>query len=399
MKRLAVLESGSGIGGAEMNLLRLAPALKARGWEAVVLVPAEGTLTRELAGHGIEWRRYASPRLKSTSRYWGRRVVPDPLAIVYDVAVVLVQTFAIARVLKRERVAVVHTNSMLSHLSGGLAAKLARVPCVWHLQDIVAPRSGFGLFLPVLNLAAQAVATRVICISGAVARQLSRAGVQDKIRVIYNGIDTQEFTPKGERPFRDGWSGGNGEMVVGQVGRLTPWKGQELLLGVASRAEKENLPVRFVLIGEDGFGLAGYGDKLRGLVKQLGLGDRVVFAGWLKDMPGAMRSLDLLVHPSLDPEPFGLAVAEAMACGKPVVVADHGGASEVVGSDGCGVLFPPGNADACFDAVKSASENRSAFREMGMKARRRVEANFEFERFADQVADVYDSVAAGRRTD
>jgi glycosyltransferase involved in cell wall biosynthesis len=99
-----------------------------------------------------------------------------------------------------------------------------------------------------------------------------------------------------------------------------------------------------------------------------------------------------LVHPSLSPEPFGLAVAEAMACGKPVIVANHGGAREVVGSNQSGILFPPGNVDACFEAIRCILRDPVEAQRMGERGRARVEANFSLARFADQMAGIYDSL-------
>ncbi len=388
MKRVAILESAAGLGGAEMNVLHLAQPLRQRGWESVVLTPGQGNLTRALDAQGIRWREFITPPFKSTSRYIKHHKVMDPLATGYDCWLVLQRALGIARLIRSEKIDVLQTNSMLSHLAGGLAARWAGVPCVWHLQDIVEPRAGLGLFKHVLERGAQTLANLVICISQSVARQFSSV---KQVKVIYNGIDTELFTPNGAKPFREQWLGTDYQYVVGQVGRLTPWKGQTMLLAAAERARVEQLPIRFVLIGDDSFGEPGYKQQL--MNRAAGLGDRVLFTGWLDDVPGAIRSLDLVVHSTLEPEPFGLVVAEAMACGKPVIVANHGGAREVVGADQNGTLIPPGDVPALYGAIKAHWENREHAAELGARARARVVQNFTLARFADEMACAYASVS------
>jgi glycosyltransferase involved in cell wall biosynthesis len=396
MKRVAIIESIKGIGGAEINLLRLAKPFQAHGWEPVFLVPGEGTLTRELEQRGIAWRMYSDLSFKSTSRYWGKLRLADPSAILYDLIVVFQYARSIQRVLNQEHIDLVHTNAIPSHLSGGLAARWSNLPCVWHMQDIVNPKSGFRLFNRVLNFAANILADRIICISKAVAQQFG-THAQRKVHVIYNGVDTQSFKPSGTQPFREQWLGDGYKYLVGQVSRITPWKGQEMLLRVARHAKDENLPVRFIFVGDDSEGHQGYRQELITRVRELVLEDRVIFAGWLSDMPGVMRSLDMVIHPTLEPEPFGLVVAEAMACAKPVIVSNHGGAAEVVGSSGAGIRVAPRDAAAFFDALKFVLNNPDKSAQMGAYARERIEANFSFSQFTSKMVALFDSVLAGER--
>jgi glycosyltransferase involved in cell wall biosynthesis len=396
MRRVGILESGTGIGGAEVNIFSLAQPLRKRGWELVVLVPGEGTLTRALDQRGIPWHEIRAAPFKSTSRYWGRTKVMDPLAVLYDTAIILSQARAVTRLIREAKIELLQTNSMLSHLTGGLAAKWSRIPCVWHLQDIVGGKSGLGLFRRVLNLGARTLADTVICISEAVAQQLDSTRARRKGVIIFNGVDVDRFTPNGEAPYRAEWLGERYQFVVGQIGRLTPWKGQEFLLAAARCAKEDNLPVRFVIIGDDGFGQPGYRKQLGELAKRFDLGDRVIFAGWLEDIPGALRSLDLVVHATRAPEPFGLVVAEAMASGRPVVVADHGGAREVVGSNQNGRLVPPEDIQALYQAIRCLLNDPAESARIGSSARARVEANLALDRFADRMAGVYASLVKER---
>lgn len=391
MKRLGVLESGTGIGGAEINLVRLAPMLRAAGWELVVLVPGEGRLTAELLRRNICWFVVQVGAFKSTSRYLGKWKIPDPFAILYDLVVIFRYAVQVAQFVEKEQIAVLHTNSMLSHLVGGLAAVRSGCPCVWHMQDIVNARSGLFLFRPFLNVTAWFLPTTIVCISRAVACQFW-AGLQKKIHIIYNGVDTDAFTPDGTASFRTEWLGERFTMVIGQVGRLTPWKGQDIFLGLAERARLEHLPMRFVLVGDDGYGLPGYRTELANMAEQMQLQDQILFLNWCDNMPEVFRSLDVLVHPSREPEPFGLVLAEAMACGRPVLIFDRGGASEVVAAPDCGLAVPPADSEALWQAVKWVYAHQTEAAAMGSRARSRVVSQFSFQNFANQMLELYDTM-------
>lgn len=359
----------------------------------VVFVPSEGPLTVELDRRGIKWHTLPTGAFRSTSRYWHCFRLPDPLAILYDIFIICRTGQLLVRKLYTEKIDLIHTNSILSHLTGGIASRRARIPCVWHMQDIIAPSAGLRLFHPFIRQCAETLVDRIVCISHAVAQQFASIKTPEKIKVIYNAIETELFTPWGSQPYRDRWLSGKDHFIVGQVGRLTPWKGQELLLSVARYAQHEHLPLKFVVIGDDSFGLPGYSHKLQAMARQFEVEDKIIFTGWLEDMPGVMRSLDALVHPSLSPEPFGLVIAEAMACARPVVVANHGGAREVVGSCDYGILFPPGDASACLSAIRQLFINPCEAQRMGLRARKRIESNFSFSRFVEEFAALYSSLA------
>src|SRR5262249_29372149 len=151
--------SGAGIGGAEVNILRLAPRVSEAGWELLVLVPAEGPLTYELNRGNIRWRLFESLAFKSTSAYLRQIKLPNPLAISYDCLAIFQQHSVITKALREEGVELFHTTSMFSHLVGAIAARRLGMPCLWLLQDIVDLRSGFGLFRPLLNLAGGTLAS------------------------------------------------------------------------------------------------------------------------------------------------------------------------------------------------------------------------------------------------
>jgi glycosyltransferase involved in cell wall biosynthesis len=127
---------------------------------------------------------------------------------------------------------------------------------------------------------------------------------------------------------------------------------------------------------------------------ELGLGDTVVFTGPVDDPAGALRGLDIVVHASTEPEPFGMVIAEAMACGRPVVVALAGGALEIV-HDGVDALgHTPGDASELADRLKQLASDPALRKRLGGEARRSAEKRFDRTRLAVELTPLYAALPA-----
>ena len=138
-------------------------------------------------------------------------------------------------------------------------------------------------------------------------------------------MDLERFSPRGPTLDLDAMAGvppaPAGTIRVGLVATMARWKGHEVFLRALSMLPKD-LPIRGYVIGGPIYSTAGSQrsvEELRALASGLGLNGNAAFTGFVKDSAAAIRALDVVVHASTDPEPFGLVVAEAMACGKPVV--------------------------------------------------------------------------------
>jgi glycosyltransferase involved in cell wall biosynthesis len=208
----------------------------------------------------------------------------------------------------------------------------------------------------------------------------------NKTIVIRNGIDVDRFdlTLDGT-PFLNQHRIAADASVVGAVGRLRPWKGQERFLRSMARVANVVPSARFLVVGGAIFGVRdGFPERLRHLAAELGIADRVVFTGQLADVRPALAAMDLFVHPG-DPEPFGLVNLEAMAMGKPVVAFAHGAIPEIVLDGETGLLVPPGDEGALAGAVIDLLGDPHRRSAMGKAARARVEAHFTAQRMADEV--------------
>ena len=230
---------------------------------------------------------------------------------------------------------------------------------------------------------------RVIAISEFVKRQLLAAGVPSrKIVVRYLGVDTERFIPN--RPAREQWAARfsirPNEVILSTVSYLRPFKNPQVLVEACKELRERNVPVRLLVAG-DGDMLA----DLKALAKRLGVEDQVHWLGNVSDPRTLLQASDIFVLASVG-EAFGLVLAEAMACGVPVVGSRSGSLSEVVEDGHTGLLAPPLDAAAFAEAIGRLSRDVPRRREMAARAIDRVRACFTVDMAVVKTIDIYESL-------
>jgi glycosyltransferase involved in cell wall biosynthesis len=283
---------------------------------------------------------------------------------------------------------IVHTNSLKAAIYGGLAGRLARIPVVWHVRDRIAddylPRPA----VMAVRLLARVLPTAVVANSQATLATVptARGGA-----VIYNPVVPDIVTPVGSVESRRAAHIERQIGIVGVIGRLAEWKGQHVFLEAFAKAFADEPRMRARLIGSAMFGEEAYEARLHRQVQDLGIADRVDFRGFREDVAAEIDELDILVHCSVTPEPFGQVVIEGMAAGMPVIAAGAGGPAEIINDGVDGVLTPPGDADALAEAMRELAYDRESRNRLGdsaaVSARR-----FSPEKAADGLFSVYQSV-------
>jgi glycosyltransferase involved in cell wall biosynthesis len=207
---------------------------------------------------------------------------------------------------------------------------------------------------------------------------------------VPNGYDLERYAPHPEegRRFRVAYGIAPGLQVVASLAKLTRNKGHEVAMAALARLRREGYPIVYLVCGD-----GGKEDELRRLAGSLDL--PAVFTGLLEsdEVIAALAAADVVAHPSLQ-EIFPNAVGEAMACGRPVVAADAGGTSELLGRDGvAGILVAPGDADALACAIGGLLADRDRRSRLGAAARRRIETEFPLSRMIDGYERVLAEVA------
>jgi glycosyltransferase involved in cell wall biosynthesis len=210
------------------------------------------------------------------------------------------------------------------------------------------------------------------------AYHLSQGFPADKSIVIYNGIDTEVFKPERQigLSLRAEWGIAPADFLIGHVGRLDPMKDHATLLHAAALVCRERQEARFVCVG---VGREDYERELRRLASELGISDKVIWAGARADMMVVYNALDMLVSSSIS-EGFPNVIGEAMACGVPCVVTDTGDSALIVGETG--LVVEPRNPALLFDAIISCMQRERD--EWGSLARARIVERFSVERMTAQ---------------
>jgi glycosyltransferase involved in cell wall biosynthesis len=252
---------------------------------------------------------------------------------------------AIAGLARRVRADLIHTN-MEVVLDGGLAARWLGLPHVMHYRGntLDRPRAVFDLLTRVWT----GLADRIFCISHATAAIFVKRGRDAKVSVLYNPVDVAAFARAGRSSA--GHAGrallglGDDVRVVGTVGRIHPRKDLETFIRASAEVSARHPEVRFVIVGApEGTAEEAHLASLRQLGQQLGLGDRLIFAGAHRDMPAIFGALDVFVLSSRH-EGFGRVLAEAMAAGVPSVVSREGALPELLEHGTHGFCAAPGAA-------------------------------------------------------
>lgn len=276
-------------------------------------------------------------------------------------------------------------------LLAGWAARLARCGCVYNLQD--APHRNIEATL--VQVAAACGRHDAVAVpSQWMARSFRPFGLRP--RVIPNAVILEDLPVEpADVHALTGWP--SDSIVIGLFGRLVAWKGADVLLRAARHVQEGNPRVRFLLVGGTLYGHEpAHNQYLQNRARQLGLADSVHFAGHREDALPLMSGCEAICHCSLEPEPFGMVVLEAMALGKPVVATRSGGPEEIIEHGRTGMLVEPGNDRALAAAIVAIVGDPARRRELGDAARLTVERRFGSAAAGASLSSLYREVVARR---
>lgn len=364
MRKVLHLIETSEPGGAETVLAYIASNLDPASYRSLVCVLEEGWLTDHLQTLGL-------PYVVIENR-WSY----DPVFL-----------YELVKLIRREKISLMHSHEFMMTVYGSVASKLTGVPLIGTVHGKVyypEKRRRILAFRFAVSLCAKMIA---------VSDDLRQYLVDTlnfnprKVMTLRNGIDLTRYTASSSRDeSRRQFSIPPDALVAGTAGSLFKVKGLEYLLEAAR--ELSNLYPNFQLI------IAGEGDQKEALeerAKELDLGNIVRFLGFCKDIPNLLDAIDVYVCSSLS-EGLSLSILEAMAVSRPVVATDVGGNREIVVPDDSGFLVPPCDTSSLVGRIAELFDSSELRERFGRRGREIVEERFSLEKMVRNYEGLYEGL-------
>ncbi|MDH4959883.1 glycosyltransferase family 4 protein [Ligilactobacillus salivarius] len=379
MKNILYLHAGAEMYGADKILLELVTGLDKSKFHPIVVLPNDGILKDKLIENGIETYVVHYPILRR--KYFNLKGIINYGLNYFG------KSNEIVKLLKNKRVDIIHANTT-AVLEGIYLKKKLKCKLVWHVHEIILKPA---IINKTISYLIGRYADKCVAVSKAVKKHLidSKFIDENKIEVIYNGVDTERFNPNVENSYLyKEWNVPDEAIKVGMIGRVNAWKGQNDFLDAAERLLKKYSNLYIFIVGSAFAGEEWRVDELKKKIADSKNRDRIVFSEFRTDTPEIHNFFDILVLPSTNPDPLPTVVLEAMGCGTPVVGYNHGGVTEMVVSGETGLLAEVKNSKDLGRKIQQVLE--SDYRLMGQKAHDRAVKNFSEHSFISNFSKVYD---------
>lgn len=405
--RVVYLNPSGQLGGAETSLLNLLSGLRrqTKEFRPFVVATEQGPFISRCAQLGIPHEVLGLPvRLErlgdSSAGDTGPSRFLEAARLLRCAADFTAYSKAMTALLRREKPDLIHTNGFKMHIVGawinGRRNAKRRPALVGHIHDYVSTRPLAGKLLK----AGSSRFSGFIANSRSVATDVRTFLGSERVSTVYNAIDLNCFNPEGQVADLDALCGfgppPEGTIRVGLVATFAKWKGHLTFLRSLAQLHSSK-PVRAYIIGGPIYRTASSQfsrNELEAEASRLALTGKVGFAGFLEDIPSAIRALDIVVHASTKPEPFGMTIIEAMACERPVVVSSIGGAQELFVEGVSGLGHPAGDERELAAAIDRLVSDPTLRRKIARQAREHVSLHFPIAEMARQVWHVYNEAVS-----
>lgn len=374
-RRILYLHSSSGRYGADRQLHLMATGLDPERYAAMVVLPDEGPLADDLRDAGVEVLIRPLAVL--------RRALMRPAGLGQVALAFAADAGGLGRLARARDVALVHTNTSVT-LGGAAAARIAQVPHVWHVREIYA---GFERWWPGYRRLLES-ASALPCVSQATARQFDHAS---QVSVLHDGLAVPA-APVERAVARARLGLPDDAFVVAVLGRISGWKGQDVLVrALAQTALHGQRDVIALVAGDPWHGEERHLRELHELADTLGVSAQLRHLGFRDDVGTVYGAADVVAVPSKQPDPFPNAALEAAAAGCCVVAAAHGGLPELLQDGRTGVLVAPGDPVTLAGALASLREQPGRRAALGAAAAQDVARRLGPERMLEELQALYDA--------
>jgi glycosyltransferase involved in cell wall biosynthesis len=380
------------VGGSFILMLDLIRGLDRRQFTPVAIFRFENYVAQQLRDAGVEVIIIPVRRPFAVRKRWLAALLSPFTKMGNVLGGFVLPALHYAMLLRRRGIDLVNLNNSITRNHPWMvAAMLARIPCVTHEMGINRQYSALSRFLG-RRLEA------VISLSHAIHSAMKSAGADlPNVTVIHCGIDVARYqqieTPDQLRRKHDITEA---VPIIGVVGNLRAWKGQETIVRATALLRRKYPDIRCLLVGGQTPADLPYVERLKAIATEQGIAAHIVFTGFQSNSIDYMRLMDVVAHTSTSPEPFGIVTLEAMSLGKPLVSTTIGGPAEVVVDGVSGLLVDPGKPELLARAIESLLDDPRAASAMGECGRQRLHAEFTLAKSLKRTIDIYQRIFHGR---
>lgn len=380
MKKILFLHTGSEMYGADKVMLDLIKNLDKTKYSPYVILPEDGMLADKLRNISVKIDIVPYPVL--------RRKYFNVSGILKYIVMYFKYSKQLVKLAKKEQIDIIHNNTS-AVLEGCYVSKILNIPLVWVVHEIIInPKLIFNIICKIIAH----YSTETIVVSNAVKNHLLSSGYfkKNKIKVIHNGVDSSIFNPNTNCNYLySEWNIPNTAKVIGMIGRVNSWKGQEDFLIATNKVLENNKNVYAIIVGGVFVGEEKYKNILLENINKSPFKDRIIYSDYRNDTEAIHKLFDIFVLPSINPDPLPTVVLEAMATGKPIVGYAHGGVCEMVKNGVNGLLVEPRNPDLLANAINKLLQNKKLCKQMGKKSLERFNNNFSMTRYVNNYSKEY----------
>jgi glycosyltransferase involved in cell wall biosynthesis len=376
MRKILFVSNRTSFSGGEVVLLRL---IEHNRHITPVVVTPKSHLATILRDDNVTTHLLAEIGQLDRKRHW--------FWIMWALRNVLLSQRRLVKIIKEENPDVVHANALGAAIYSFLPSFFARKPFVWTSHNIYSKASLNAIAARLVGM----LSTRIVSVSKAVQRNLLTLGVPSgKIVTIYNGLELPPPSQKTSNFLHSKFHLSASTKVVALIAAITPWKGQELLLNAAAQLIGEYPRTAFFLIGtiED----PEYADKLKQKISNLNLAGHVFITGFLPNVTDLYPDIDILVNASIEPEPFGTTIYEAMAAGCIAIASSIGGSPEIIDNGKTGFLFKEGDSHELATKISFVLSHSGKLDNIGKDARHSVAEHFNINNMVEKYNNLYENL-------
>lgn len=383
MKRILYLHTGAELYGADIVLLTLLEGLDKTRYEPIVVLPLEGPLVAKLKAINIEVHIIDYPIL--------RRQYFTPKGLIDYLLKYCGSCNAIIELVKNRHIDMIHVNT-IAVLEGIYISRKIKVPLIWHVHEIL---ENPKVVYKATSFLMGRFATKIVTVSNAVKNHLlkSRYIKEEKIEVIYNGVNTDKFNSSiNTKTLRQELSIPEDAFIVGMIGRVNAIKGQDEFIKIVSTLIGKYKNIYGIIVGDAFPGQEWRVTELKQLIKDSNCSDNFRYLGYRTDSNVLHNLFDVYVLPSVSADSLPTVVLEAMACEKVVVGYKNGGICEMVSDRESGYLEEIGANEKLSDDIEEIYLNDELYKSMAKCSAKRLNNMFSLHMFNKKIDDLYQRV-------